>query len=274
MGMFLFLVVFPVHGGLVPCGSSIDDPTTPEDETVPCQFCHFFVMFDRIVRFVLFTIVPPVATLMIAIGGFMFIFAYAGHGGGTEMLSRAKVLLKAVAIGLLIIYGAWVLVNTFFMAIGVTIWEGGGKWWKINCESSAPVSSGPAVPAGGGVSGLSPSRPIIITERNVLGSGFNAQVDFLNTSNETRQYAVFLYDAKGEMVTQSPHTEEWSSIGPGQTRTFNLSPNVYGSNLEKLQQAGSNYTIAIKWRPTTQSPQGGSMEYTRDLPRTLEGLPN
>ncbi len=109
--------------GLVPCGT----------ENCPCALCDFFVMFDRIIKFLLFKIVPPLAIFMVAIGGFMLIFSYAG-GAGPDMLGKAKKLFSAVAIGLLIIYSAWLIVNIFFMFIGVADWTGLREgWWQINC---------------------------------------------------------------------------------------------------------------------------------------------
>ena len=112
--------------GLVPCGG-------PE---CPCTLCDFFRMIERIIDFVLFKIVPALAVLMIAIGGFMYIVAYVGLAeGGPEMLSRAKSLFKSVIIGLLIAYGAWLIINTFFWAIGVADWTGlEHGWWQINCN--------------------------------------------------------------------------------------------------------------------------------------------
>lgn len=83
-----------------------------------CQLCDFFEMLDRIIRFILFDIVPPVAALMIAVGGFMLIYAYAG-GGGPETISKAKSAFKAVIIGLLIVYGAWLVIDLFFSIISV-----------------------------------------------------------------------------------------------------------------------------------------------------------
>ena len=139
---FLSLFVQQVQAGVVPCGLSEDDPDQTGDQTVSCQFCHLFVLFKNIVDFLLFKIVPPLAALMIAIGGFMYIFAYlspaevlpGGGKGGPALLSQAKKLISSVIIGLLIIFAAWLIVNTFFMAIGVADWtsltEG---WWQINC---------------------------------------------------------------------------------------------------------------------------------------------
>ncbi len=112
--------------GLVPCG-------TPG---CPCTLCHFFEMIERIVNTILFKIVPVLAALMISIGGFMYVIAYTGmFEAGPETLSRAKSLFKSVIIGLLIAYGAWLIVNTFFWAIGVSDWTGlKHGWWQINCN--------------------------------------------------------------------------------------------------------------------------------------------
>lgn len=120
------------EGGLVPCGTTC----------CPCTLCDVFVLINNIVHLLLFRIIPIVAALLIAIGGIMLIWAYAGSGG-PAMLVKAKSLFTSVIIGLLIIYCAWLIVNVFFMAIGVNKWEGfENGWWKIECgSSSAPASS-------------------------------------------------------------------------------------------------------------------------------------
>ena len=129
----IFVPLASLAAGLVPCGG--------EGES-PCQLCHLFVMFDNIIKFLLVpcslnggaALVPLVAVLMVAIGGFMYIFAYVGGvGKGPGMLSAANSLFAAVAIGLLIIYGAWLVINLFFTIIGVQEWTGLKEWWKIDC---------------------------------------------------------------------------------------------------------------------------------------------
>jgi len=107
-------------GGLVPCGGIC----------CPCQLCDFFVMFERIYRFVLFTIIPPLATLMVVIGGFFYITAYLGiqGGSGEESIKTANSLFKNVAIGLLIVYGAHIFITFFLWAIQ---YQGAGDWWKV-----------------------------------------------------------------------------------------------------------------------------------------------
>jgi type IV secretory pathway VirB2 component (pilin) len=106
---------------LVPCGGSGQDP---------CKLCHLFVLFDNIVKFVLFDIVPPIAILMVVIGGVMFFAAV----GDPAKIGKATSLLTAVVIGLVIIYGAWLLINLFFSLIGVAEWTGLKEgWFKIDC---------------------------------------------------------------------------------------------------------------------------------------------
>lgn len=126
----LFLIPQQVQAGVVPCGLANDDLEQPGDQTVPCQFCHFFVLFKNIVDFILFKIVPVLAILMIVIGGVIFFAAV----GNPAKVSQAKSLFSSIAIGLVILYGAWLLINLFFLIIGVSEWtELREGWFKIDC---------------------------------------------------------------------------------------------------------------------------------------------
>jgi len=118
----------PEPGGLVPCGRNCDDPSTPKSECDPCKLCDFFVMLDKWIDRLLFMVVPPLAVLMIAIGGGMYIVSQ----GNPEMLSRAKRLFTAVVFGLLIIYGAFLIIGLFLNFIGLADWTTHiyEDWWK------------------------------------------------------------------------------------------------------------------------------------------------
>jgi len=110
--------------GLVPCGG-YGEPR--------CQLCHFFVMGQNIVAFFLFSFVPPVAVLLVVIAGAMFIL---GSGYDPSMINQARSMLQSIAIGLVLIYGSWVLVNTFFVLIGLANSNLGNSirdWFQINC---------------------------------------------------------------------------------------------------------------------------------------------
>jgi len=110
--------------GLVPCGT----------EDCPCELCDLFIMIDRIIDFLLFSVAPMIAVVMIAIGGFMMITAYTGSAG-PEAINKAKKLFASIAIGLLIIYGAWAIVSLFLTTLGVAEWAGFKNGaWEIICD--------------------------------------------------------------------------------------------------------------------------------------------
>ena len=104
--------------GLVPCGKSEasagetsgDSPANPGVE-MPCQLCHVFVMLSEIVRFGITYIIPPIAILLIAWGGVQIFLAGSNPGAVKSGIET----IKWVAIGIALILGAWILVNTFFI---------------------------------------------------------------------------------------------------------------------------------------------------------------
>ncbi|MFC1789367.1 pilin [Patescibacteria group bacterium] len=109
--------------GLVPCGTTC----------CPCQFCDFFVLFEKIIDFVL-NLVIIIAVLMIVIGGFMFLFS----GANPNLFATSKRILTSTVIGLTIIFGAWIIINTFFAFIGLSDFglqlTGPGEWFIIKCN--------------------------------------------------------------------------------------------------------------------------------------------
>jgi len=105
--------------GLVPCGQLGN----------PCGFCHVFQLLKNILDVFLFPIVPTVAGLLFATGGFFFLTS-AGSG---PRLERAKQIITATVVGLLIVYGAWLFINMLFGFLGVITFTGLGTWWEITC---------------------------------------------------------------------------------------------------------------------------------------------
>ena len=122
------------YEGLVPCGKSKETLAPGESPEVaePCQFCHFFVVFKGILDFVL-KLVIIIAVLMLTVGGFMFFFA----GGSPAALDRAKKILTSTAIGLVIIFAAWLIVNSILTFPGFInpqlSWDP-TKWFQIECS--------------------------------------------------------------------------------------------------------------------------------------------
>lgn len=111
--------------GLVPCGNVT---------TCPCEFCDFFTLFQNTIGFVLFTIVPPLAAIVIGIGALLFI---VGSATSPQLLNQAKGILNSVVLGLIIVYGAWIFVNTFFVLIGLASTNLGTdirSWFQVDCS--------------------------------------------------------------------------------------------------------------------------------------------
>lgn len=108
---------------------------------VHCQLCHFFVMVDGAIDYVVVQLVPILAVLMLVIAGIMYYF------GGTNpgLLGRAKTLIKGVVIGLFLIYGAYMIVNIFLTVLGAAeinsiqqVFKNGV--FSIKCPVYAPSS--------------------------------------------------------------------------------------------------------------------------------------
>jgi len=106
--------------GLVPCGGHGE----PD-----CTFCHLFVMINNIVQFIIFRLVPVVAVLMLVIGGTIFFFA----GAKPDLLMHAKGIITSTIIGLVIVFSAWVIVNTILTKLGIIDTPSILEWYNINC---------------------------------------------------------------------------------------------------------------------------------------------
>lgn len=117
----LFSLIFflsPLIGfsqGLVPCGG-------PEQRA--CQFCDIFVVISNIINFLLIKLVPLLMVILIALGGGMFLLG----AENPKMIENGKNMIKAVLIGALIVYSAWLIVGLFFNLIGLADWA--KSWWK------------------------------------------------------------------------------------------------------------------------------------------------
>ncbi|MFH1714325.1 MAG: hypothetical protein ABH831_01920 [Candidatus Nealsonbacteria bacterium] len=120
LGIMLFWGNTALAQGFVSCGGSED----------PCQLCDIFVMLDKIFDFIFIDIIPPVAVLVFVIGGAYLLL----NNGNPQTANKAKSILTAAVIGLVIIYGSWLLINLFFASIGVNEWTGLGNWFEYPCQ--------------------------------------------------------------------------------------------------------------------------------------------
>ena len=130
------------YTGLVPCGSPVDFSGTCC--IINCTFCHFFVMFDRIIDFVLFNFIPPVAVLMLVWGGIKFYLASENPVEAAD----AKKLMTSIVIGMVIAYSAWLIIGLVFAFMNLTSFglsfTGPGQWFKVKCAIEAEVCTNEA----------------------------------------------------------------------------------------------------------------------------------
>lgn len=121
--ILFFLVAAPALAkGLVPCG----DFGEPE-----CNFCHFFALIQNVIDFLIIKLIPPMATIMVVVGGLGYVVG--AHTGNEKTGNWGRKVLVSVVIGLFIVYGSWVVVNTllvFFVDPNVFPLP----WNKIVCE--------------------------------------------------------------------------------------------------------------------------------------------
>ena len=121
IGFFLFpanQVLADCGGPIVPCGGQ----GQPD-----CQFCHIFVLIANIINFILTCLTPVIGGLMLIIGGLYLLTA----GINPQSLNRAKSVITAAIIGIVIIFIAWILLNTLLGFMGIQEWTGLGNWWEF-----------------------------------------------------------------------------------------------------------------------------------------------
>lgn len=115
----------PGSAGFVPCGKNMNDPNTPWDECSECNMCSMILMGQLTVEF-LIEVAAVAATLALILAGFLYIFA----AGRSELVSKAKDMIKYSLIGFIIIFIAWAIIDSILMTLGY-IDPIGGSWHAI-----------------------------------------------------------------------------------------------------------------------------------------------
>lgn len=94
--------------GLVQCGEGSGE------NYKPCKFQDFFDMIKRVIQYLLYCIIPPIAILILTIGGIILIVS----GGSPNLKNIGKNILFYTIIGLFIAYGSWLIIDFVIKAIG------------------------------------------------------------------------------------------------------------------------------------------------------------
>jgi len=106
------------EGRLIPC----DCITSDISQSEKVLKCGLTEMFQTIVNFsqIILALTGSAALLMIVYGGTMMILAGAGitgTGDNKKKINMGKDAIQAAIIGLAIVLGAWLIVNTTIMAL-------------------------------------------------------------------------------------------------------------------------------------------------------------
>lgn len=124
---FLIASAATATNPLIPCGPG------------QCTFCDLFKLIQNVYDFIVFTLAPPVAILSVAVAGFIW-FTSAGSEAKAK---KARDILMTVALGLVIMYTSWIVINfiiTFIAqpiklpAASVNVYDP-TTWFKLQCQA-------------------------------------------------------------------------------------------------------------------------------------------
>lgn len=108
-GVALVMLPIPADAaGLVPCGRSEDDPSTPLplDERLPCTMCHVVLGGKGLITWGLSIMTVIAITIAFAMAALYVISA-----GDPGMMQTAKSGIFAALIGFSVMLSAWLIVN-------------------------------------------------------------------------------------------------------------------------------------------------------------------
>lgn len=129
----------------MPCGLK----TQPEGRLVSewdyardCTRCDAFRLVKNVIDFILIGIVPPVGAVLFIVGGLMILLG----GANPNLIAKGKTLFWNTFIGLIIIFSAWLVANTFIKSFGPDQIK--DSWFRFTCKAAVEKTEiiGPAGP--------------------------------------------------------------------------------------------------------------------------------
>lgn len=136
-GVFLFSHFSSALEPIVPCGLSTDNEDTPADETRACGTCDILVLAKNISDFILYYLVPALAALLFVYAGFMILLG----GAVPARVQTGKNIFQTTVYGLLIIFTAWLIVNTVLRTVAGDQ-NIADQWWKLECQEPEIIDDG------------------------------------------------------------------------------------------------------------------------------------
>lgn len=128
----IIALAWDIGDPLVHCGRS---------GIAPCSLCDIFTLGQNIVDFLTKAIAPALAVLAFAMAGFKILTSGGSPGARQEGIK----IIRDTIIGLLIVFGAWIIINELLVFFAGTLYKTGGTmpWDKITCI--APLVTAPTV---------------------------------------------------------------------------------------------------------------------------------
>ena len=170
----LAIVIYPdfasaqiLKGGIVPCDGK------------DCGTCHIFQLADNVLQFTV-GLAIIVSALMFAIAGIILM----ANAGNESRITFAKGMFAKVFIGLIVVFAAWLLVDTIIKVLTNNTRGLGQPWVSINCSFEDLInqedSNSKTPSSSSGVSARSPAPKPKFCEQcdNVL----NTRLETLNTT--------------------------------------------------------------------------------------------
>ena len=105
---------------LIPCGdrtpvvTGADGKQTGGEITNPCGFTDLLIMINRVIHYILFVLVVPIAAILFVYAGFMLITS----GGEVGKKKKALSVFWNVGLGLIIAVAAWLIISTVLTIVG------------------------------------------------------------------------------------------------------------------------------------------------------------
>ena len=137
---------------LVPCGynnaPSGGDPSI--NYTKDCSVCDFFRLAKNIIDFILYGLVPPIAVLLFIVAGGLILIG----GAYPKNISLGRKIFSNTAVGLLIIFGSWMIANTLIKSFAPN--KVATSWFKLECKDPGVLEPGdaPRITSGGWFQGF------------------------------------------------------------------------------------------------------------------------
>lgn len=115
---------FPYWGTsppLLPCGT----PGGPSCSSI----CQIFILFQRLIYFGITLVFFAIAPVLFIWGGVMLLIS----AGSPEKISSGKKILTGTIFGIGLALGSFIIVNTFFWAMGIVFGSSQTDWFSITC---------------------------------------------------------------------------------------------------------------------------------------------